>query len=88
MNNNPDCHPENSESGQQIITIAHRGTLADITRDAYTLIQEAQSARLASLCDDNKRALRALNEARFYAECIIDAFKTLPPTEDFPENEQ
>lgn len=79
------CHPDAPESGQQIITMEHRGTLWEITRDAYTLIQEAQTSRLASLYGDNKRALRALNEARLYAECIIDALKTLPPTEDYHE---
>lgn len=88
MNNNPDCHPENLESGQQTITLEHRRNLTDVTRYAQTLILEAQTARFASYYNDDKRALRALNEARIYAECIMEKLKILPPTIDFPENEQ
>ena len=88
MNNKPDCHPENPESGQQTITLEHRRNLTDVTRYAQTLILEAQTARFASYYNDDKRALRALNEARIYAECIMEKLKILPPTIDFPENEQ
>lgn len=88
MNNNPDCHPEKPESGQQIITLEHRHNLIDVARYAEALILEAQTARLASYYNDNKRALHALNRARIYAERIIEKLKPLPPTEDFPENEQ
>lgn len=80
------CHPENPEIGQQIITLEHRLYLTEVTRYAQTLILEAQTARFASQYDDHKRALRALNEARIYAECIMEKLKTLPPTEDYPEN--
>lgn len=88
MNNNPDCHPEKPESGQQTITIEHRRELAAVARYAQTLILESQTARFASYYNDDKRALRALNEARIYAECIMEKLKTMPPTIDFPENEQ
>ena len=87
MNNNPDYHPEKPESGQQTITIEHRRVLIEVVRYAETLILEAQTARFASQYNDEKRALRALNQARIYAECIIEELKPLPPTEDFPENE-
>lgn len=70
------------------LTPEHRNYLNAVVRYAETLIHEAQTARLASQYDDNKRALRALNEARIYAECIVDKLNLLPPTEDFPENEQ
>lgn len=84
MNNNPHCHPETPESGQQTITLEHRRNLTAVTRYAQTLILEAQTARLASYYNDNKRALHALNRARIYAERIIEKLKPLPPTEDFP----
>lgn len=88
MNNKPTCHPEKPESGQQIITLEHRRFLIEVVRYAETLIHEAVTARFASQYNDNKRALRALNEARIYAECIMEKLKILPPTVDFPENEQ
>lgn len=88
MNNKPTCHPENSENGQQAITLEHRRVLIEVVRYAETLIHEAVTARFASYYNDEKRALRALNEARIYAECIIEKLKTLPPTIDYPENEQ
>lgn len=85
MNTKPDCHPDAPESGQQIITLEHRRYLIEVVRYAEPLILEAQTARFASQYDDDKRALRALNKARIYAECIIKKLKTLPPTADFPE---
>ena len=88
MNNNPDCHPEKPESGQQTITSEHRRYLTEVVRYAETLILEAQTARFASYYNDDKRALRALNEARIYAESIMEKLKLMPPTEDYPENEQ
>lgn len=87
MNNNPHYHPENPESGQQTITLEHRRELAAVARYAQTLILEAQTARFASYYNDDKRALRALNEARIYAECIMEKLKTMPPTIEYPENE-
>ena len=80
--------PEKPESGQQIITLEHRRVLIEVVRYAETLIHEAVTARFASQYDDNKRALRALNQARIYAESIMEKLKTLPPTIDYPENEQ
>lgn len=88
MNNKPTCHPEKPESGQQTITLEHRRYLTEVARYAQTLILEAQTARFASYYNDDKRALRALNEARIYAECIMEKLKTLPPTIDYSENEQ
>lgn len=88
MNNKLTCHPESSESGQQPITLEHRRVLIEVVRYAETLILEAQTARFASQYNDDKRALRALNEARIYAECIMEKLKTCPPTIDYPENEQ
>lgn len=88
MNNKLTCHPEKPESGQQTITPEHRRDLAAVARYAQTLILEAQTARFASSYNDDKRALRALNEARIYAECIMEKLKTMPPTIDYPENEQ
>jgi hypothetical protein len=88
MTNKPTCHPENHENGQQTITLEHRRNLTEVVRYAEILTHEAQTARFASYYNDDKRALRALNEARIYAECIMEKLKTLPPTIDFPENEQ
>lgn len=88
MNNKPNCHPDTPETGQQTITLEHRLYLAKVARYAETLIFEVYTARFASFYNDDKRALRALNEARIYAECIMEKLKTLPPTIDFPENEQ
>ena len=84
MNNKSDCHPDTPESGQQIITLEHRRNLTDVVRYAETLISYAQMARFASYYDDNKRALRALNQARIYAESIVESLNPLPPTEDYP----
>lgn len=88
MNTTPDNPPEKPESGQQTITPEHRRYLIEVVRYAETLTLEAQTARFASQYDDNKRALLALNEARIYAECIIEKLKTMLPTIDYPENEQ
>lgn len=88
MNNKPTCHPENPESGQQTITLVHRHILIKVVQYAEILIREAQTARLASYYNDNTKALHALNEARTFAECIMEELKTLPPTIDYPENEQ
>ena len=88
MNNKLTCHPEIPESGQQTITLEHRRYLAEVARDAETLVLKAQAARFASYYNDDKRALLALNNARIYAESIMEKLKLLPPTVDFPENEQ
>lgn len=84
MNNKSDCHPDTPESGQQTITLENRRNLTDVARFAEALMLEAQTARLASYYNDNKRSLHALNQARIYAERIIEKLNPLPPTEDFP----
>lgn len=76
--------PEKPERGQQTITPEHRRYLTEVARYAQTLILEAQTAGFASYYNDDKRALRALNEARIYAECIMEKLEILPPTEDYP----
>ncbi len=88
MNDKSTCHSDLPEKGQQTIMLEHRRNLTDVTRYAQTLILEAQTARFASYYNDDKRALRALNAARIYAECIMEKLKILPPTIDYPENEQ
>ena len=88
MNNKTTCHPEKPENGQQAISLEHRCVLLAVVRYAQTLVLEAQTARFASQYDDNKRALRALNEVRICAEIIMEKLKNLPPTEDYPDNEQ
>lgn len=88
MNNNSICHPDLPESGQQTITLEHRTKLIKVIRDAQDLIDRAWCARYASYYNENKRALNALNDVRLYAYSINEYLKTLPPTEDFPKNEQ
>ena len=88
MTNNPASHPDTPESGRQIITLEHRTKLLKVIRDAQALIDFAWRARFASYYNDNKLALNALNEVRLYEYSINQHLKTLPPTADFPENEQ
>ena len=88
MQHKPIYHPDTPASGQQIITLEHRTKLLKIIRDAQDLIDRAWCARLESYYNDNERALNALNDVRLYAYSINEHLKTLPPTEDFPENEQ
>lgn len=86
MNNNPDCHPEKPESGQQYLTEEQKTALLDAAIDAEKMARHLWSAYYASKYDDQIITEDAIDEARIYQHIIRHKIKQLPPSTSFPAN--